>query len=269
MQRWSGMHNKIPHKNPFPVLNEPAEFSDVVVSTGTYHRLGGVNIPPLYDDDVGQFFGDGVPGAATGWDEVDPAANSTLADVVGLWRVMGTTADPTFKYRRALGVTFDIDQNYGIYFGPVLVNSALWSQDITYRFGIVGDTAGTPNEAEYIRAELQWHGASKAWRTRGAVADGIAVDAGQWFSMPSYPMPQPLWFRLSYSGLLTETRVYVGTHKMPQSHNMIQGPSTLVGGPWSGVVWSGVYLQFELSRGVGVGDDNFVYVGSVDFDNNL
>ena len=203
----------------------------------------------------GTYFNEGTGTIPTGWVEVDAPVSASLSTRPGYWTITGSSANPTWKYRKQLSSTFSGSYN-AITFQDVIFRDAgsSFTADQTYYFSLIADNgSGTPDETKYNRVCVLYNATLKVWLIRGEVSDGTNTYVSEYQAM-SVPITFPMDFRVVIrADLNSQKRTYFSTSKM--SFSLLQDKTVTI-------AWNQAWVQVEHSRGTGI--DSYLFLGGID-----
>lgn len=200
-----------------------------------------------------QLFNAGVGGTPTGWNEADAAAGSLLGQLPGYWALTGSSAETSWKYRKQMAALVGSNAWNSFSFGPVLFRDARIAGDCNYYFGIYRDNSGI-DENTFVRCRLWWDYANSLWKMRGERKDGATETDSAWYTLSSFPVAMPLYFRVVVrtSTPNNTVRCYVGGVQFGNCHTLMMDASATY-------AWGNLWAQMHSTRpATGVNDAIYV-----------
>jgi len=217
---------------------------------------------PLEDGIEGDHFKQYAATYPPGWTEVDPPVASQTNFEFSFWWFRGNAGNPSWDYQKQSGIDIEatpVNQTNSFKFGPILFRDGNYVADVDYLFAIHGETAGAIDLNKYARVHFQWNSAGGIWRVRGESRAGVLdiETAGAWFNLSIHPLIQPLYFRIMVRNDANRMcREYLGIQSINHSHTLLQQVNELT-------TWGQVYWRLSQTRGVGIED--YLYLGAVDY----
>jgi hypothetical protein len=198
----------------------------------------------------------------SGWTEADAALATYTDGQFSFWFFRGSAGNPSWDYRKQTGVVIeDLPSSYwpSFTFGPILFRDGQYDEDVDYYFAVHGETDGAIDLNKYARVHFQWDSAGGIWRARGEsnANDGGGETASAWFNLSTYPLIQPIYFRVMVrNDANNRTREYMGIVPLATMQSLFQNVNEIT-------TWGQVYWRISQSRGAGIED--YLYLGAVDY----
>lgn len=214
-------------------------------------------LPAISADSDSQQFNANTGSTPTGWTETDAPVSSIQNFRLGYWRVTGSSTNTTWAYQKQVAALVGSSAFNSFALGPCYWRDGRWTGDVTYRFGIYANNAGSPNANVFLRVNLTWDSAAGYWKARGERKDGTTQTDGSWFNLYQVPVVQPVWLRVVVRTTPTiNGRCYIGGTPVYEAHTLLQDAN-------ANYTWGTPWLVVELSARPASGIENYFYMGAM------